>query len=298
MTKYPKIEFERSDGTRFTINNYMDDSSGWVMMDRNGWDELELSVNLSENVLRDGSKLVAKRVDAKDRSVSARYIGAKTSDAVKAQARTFFNPKFTFKAHYTLGDVTRWCEGELYGVKVTDGPFTDLDVTLLCPDPYFKDERKNDQPFDVSEAQFGWPYVSHLAEANRPQNFPVGFNVSRLVFDGKNTVYNGGDVPTYYRVIIEAKGDIINPAISKDDKIVRVLTTLRSGDKLVIDFEASPPKVLLNGQNIIQKCSRDSNFVGMQMQVGANKFTFSLDNVVNRSLAKVTIDFYKKYLGA
>lgn len=299
MTKCPQIRLERSDGAEFVINNYKDDSSGWVTKGLSGWDELELSVKLSANVLTDGSSLISKRVESIDRTVSARYIGKKSLTDAKAQARAFFNPKYTYKAYYTLGDTTRWCEGELYGLKITDSTFVDVDFTIICADPYFRDNIKNDSPFGDSVNGFGFPYVCHMEnDRNRPLDHPVGVIVSYLIFDGKNTVYNSGDVPTYYRVVIDAKGVIKNPAITKDDKMVRVMKTLQAGDTLIIDFEASPPKVLLNGKNIIHACSRNSNFVGMMMQTGSNKFSFKLDNPENRSLAQVTVEFYKKYLGA
>ena len=70
-----------------------------------------------------------------------------------------------------------------------------------------------------------------------------------------------------------------------------------TGDTLIIDFEAAPPTVTKNGADIIAACSRDSNFVGMEMRVGTNVFNYTCDNAENRPLMDVTVRYYAKYLG-
>ena len=78
---------------------------------------------------------------------------------------------------------------------------------------------------------------------------------------------------------------------------MKYLGTMVAGDVLVIDFENAPPTVELNGVNAITDVSRDSSFTGMIMQTGANVFAFTIDNMENRSLAKVQVLFWRKYLG-
>ena len=56
-------------------------------------------------------------------------------------------------------------------------------------------------------------------------------------------------------------------------------------------------RVTVNGENAIQLADRSSSFTKMAMSVGKNEFRFSCDNPENRSLAKVTVEHYKKYLG-
>lgn len=292
------LVIERSDGVTFRI----DGESGWMIpLDGlEGWAMLDLDVNTSPNVLTDGSSLVSKRVNEKDRTARATYLGADNTGA-RAQAISFFNPKFTFKAHLTYKGRTRWCEGELIGFDCPQRNVnlpTKLTFTLLCLNPYLQDEDGNESAFGDSVPMFGFPFVSHYREALEDgTKYPVGFMASNLIYDGKNTIWNQGDVPTNYTIRIEAKGTLKNPTITKDGRFVRMLLNLYEGDVLLIDFNSAPPTVTKNGQNVIHYASRDSAFTKMAMQVGKNIFSFTIDNEENRSLAKVQVLFHKKYLG-
>ena len=291
------LRIVRSDGQEFLLG----DGSFWVlsMNDMSDWIALDYSIETFDNVLTDGSTLVSKRVNERDRTLRAVYWGRDRTGA-RAQAIAFFNPKYTYEAHIMYMGRKRWVEGEQYAFDCPisdDRTPTQITWTLLCLDPYFRSESHNEQAFGDSEPRFGFPYVSIAREKPEGGLHIQGAPASVLLYDGLNTVYNDGDVPTYYQVVIEADGNIQNPTINKDGRFVKVVDTLNAGDRLVIDFESSPPKVEKNGVNCIQSCSRDSNFTGMKMQTGGNVFSFTLDNVENKPLARVQVLFYRKYLG-
>ena len=263
---------------------------------------LPVSIETSANVLGDGSRLVSKRVGECDRTASVIYVGRRDPQSVRDEALSFFNPKHSFQLHVTHLGRTRWCEGELSDVecRLTPGRYPcRVTFTLLCLDPYMRSEDGNEAEFGDAKPMLGWPYVSHVREVGPSgERYPVGNPVGTLVYDGLNTVYNSGDVPTYYRVRIRAAGgDLVNPKVTKDGRFVRLLTTLKHDDVAEVDFESSPPKVTVNGRNAINLCSRDSNFTGMRMQVGANVFGFEIDNPGNRAFAHVQVLFTRKYLG-
>lgn len=291
----------RSDGKEWLLGA----GTGWYILE-DGIDDMNdvsYSVETSANVLTDGSSLVSKRVDEKDRTIAVQYNGS-DKEGERGKAIAFLNPKFSFQVYVTYMGRTRWYEGELYKSNVQTGNVNKplvAQFTILCLDPYFKDTDRNDRPFGDANPGIGWPFVSHVRE-NLPngEKYPVGFVCSRLVYDGENyvnSVVNGGDVPVFYKVVIKASGTLQNPTIQKDGKFVKLIDTLRAGDELVFDFESAPPKVEKNGTNVIQSCSRDSSFTDMEMQVGTSKFSFVIDNTSNRPLASVQVLFYKKYLG-
>lgn len=296
--KEVSVLIERSDGATFRAGT----GQGW-RIPANGmkdWGELDYQVSTAPNVLTDGSSLVSKRVAERDRTLRAVYVGV-DADAERARAVAFFNPKFTFKAHVTYRGATRWVSGEQMAfqappLNVYQQP--EITWTLLCLDPYYRGEDGNESAFGDSVPMFGFPFVSHVQEElSDGTKHPVGFMASELIFDGKNTVWNNGDVETFYRIVVKAGGLLENPTITKDGRFVRLLDTLRNGDEYVIDFEQSPPKVTINGENVIQRVSRDSSFTNMKMQVGKNIFSFTVDNEENRSLADVQVLFHEKYLG-
>lgn len=297
--KYPfTLRMVRSDGAELVLG----DGSEWVlsMNDMGDWIPMDIRVDTSANVLTDGSTLVSKRVGEKDRTCRAVYWGTDRQSA-RANAIAFFNPKHSFEAHLTYFGRTRWCEGELiaFDCPISDERTpTQVTFTMLCTDPYLRSESHNEAAFGDAHPMFGWPFVSHTRMALPDgTKHPVGFLFGKLIYDGENTVWNNGDVPTLYTVRIEAEADLVNPTITKDGRFVKMLDTLHAGDVVEIDFESTPPKMTKNGINAITLASRDSSFSDMQMQVGANVFAFSCDNAENRSLAKVQVLFYRKYLG-
>lgn len=292
------LKVERSDGAFFVAGTGTD----WKIPadGLKGWNSLDYTVSTSPNVHVDGAAIVSKRVEAKDRSAEARYVGSNPASA-RAGAIAFFNPKYTFKAHLTYMGRTRWCEGEQLAFDAGTGRVYDMPVlkwTMLCPDPYMRDEDGNDEAFGDSVPYFGFPFVSFMRKAvTNGSNRPVGSTPSRKVYDGVNTIYNGGDVPSRYKIRIEAEGELKNPKVEKDGKKIQLVTTLQAGDVALVDFEGEETTVTINGEDALSVVSRDSSLLGMEMQVGANVFTFSVTNVENRSLAKVQILYHKKYLG-
>lgn len=277
---------------------------GWTIAEEGmvDWLDLPLEVTTSPNVLSDGSSVVGKRVDECERTVEA-FFPARAGDIGNARREvlSFLNPKFSFECHLTHYGVTRWAPGELTEVEceiVAEGRTVELTFTMLSPDPFLRSESGNENYLTDAAPMLGWPFVSHFrAPLPNGEKKPVGFLASKLIFDGENTIYNNGDVETYYKIRCECKGVVKNPKFMKDDKFVKLLGNFGDKDVIEIDFEAAPPRVTVNGENRIQDTSRDSNFIGMQMQVGENVFNYTCDNVANRPLMSVQINFWKKYLG-
>lgn len=295
------LRIVRSDGTELTAYGCW--RGGWAIAHDGLRDFLSLPITISTspNVLTDGSTVVSKRVDECERTASIVYAGGRDPASVRDECLSFFNPKYGFECHVTYMGRTRWCEGELsmVGCEIAEeGRPLECSFSLICVDPYMRGEDGNANSLTDASPMFGFPYVSHArAPLRSGEKKPVGSLASKMLYDGLNTVYNSGDVTTYYTIRMEAMGDIQSPTFAKDDRFIQVIDRFVRGDVLEIDFTKAPPTVTKNGVNIIGKCSRDSNFTGMAMQVGPNVFQYSCSNSQNRPLMDVRILFYRKYLG-
>lgn len=299
MSKYEfSMTIIRSDGATFRIG----DGTEWILSQNSmeGWDDQTTYLLLSQSIIEDGAVVVAKRIESKDRTLTAVHWGRDHVSARK-EALSFFNSKYTFEARLKHLGRERWVKGEQIGFKcpiVDENTPLSITWTLCSPDPYARDSLDSLQSFTDNVAGFGFPYVSHLeADHKRPLDYPAGTISGRMVLDGKNRIYNNGEVPVRFKAVIKAKGTLINPTIHKDDRFLKYLGTLHSGDELVIDLQELPPQCTLNGEKVIQRFSRDSSFINMEMQVGANVFSFEVDNPTERSLAEISIIFYKAYMG-
>lgn len=292
------LHIVRSDGQTFDVG----DGTEWVlsMNDMSDWVLLDYGVETSANVLTDGSTLVSKRVNEKDRTIRCVYWG-RDRKGVRDRVISFFNPKYSFEAHLTYFGRTRWCEGEQIGFEMgitderTPPSFT---WTLLCLDPYMRSEDSNDYSLQDASPMFGFPFVSHAKQpTSRGERFPVGFLASKTIYDGRNSLYNNGAVPCPYRVVITGKTDIKNPKFTKDGKFVHYLGTVKAGAELVIAFDELPPKVYLDGKNATMACSRDSTFVDMWLDTGKNIVQFAMDNSEDMIYTDVRILYNQRYLG-
>lgn len=295
------LRIVRSDGAEMVCSMMSD--RGWKVA-QDGMDDfidMQLDVVTSANVLTDGSALVSKRVGEVERTCSIFYAGDAAPSTVRNECLSFFNPKHSFEVHVTHLGVTRWCEGELVEVECALKPGNhpcECTFTLLCLDPYLRSEDDHDETMRDAVPMLGWPFVSHTRHpALDGTRKPVGFLVSKMIYDGVNTIYNFGDVQVPFKVVCDFDGDVISPSFVKDGKKVQVIWDFHDGDMLEIDFTKAPPRVEINGENAIHLCSRDSNFTHMVMDVGANTFNYTCKNETNRPLMNVRVMFNARYLG-
>ena len=295
------IRIVRSDGAELTAGGGYD--GGWTVSweGLRDFNSLPISLSTSANVLTDGSTLVSKRVDECERTASIVYVGPRDPASVRDECLSFFNPKHSFAVHVTHMGRTRWCEGELADVKceiLADRFPCQATFTLLCLDPYMRGEDSNENSLTDEVPMFGFPFVSHMRQALPDgSKKPVGSLASRTIYDGVNTVMNSGDVKCGYKIVCRTTEAIRIPRFEKDGRKIQVNVAMNEGDELVIDFQQMPPKVTLNGTNVIGACSRDSNFVDMDMTVGENIFTYDCETEGGRGAMDVQIRFYKRYLG-
>lgn len=275
---------------------------GWTVEESKleNWDYFEQEITTAANVLTDGSSLVGKRLGEIDRTAYLAYLGNdKTLLEQQTEAKTFFNPKFTFQVYMTYNGRTRWVEGELDAfqcVLYKGMMVTEITFTILCLDPYWRDADGSENSLTDAKPMFGFPFVSIYNPNPGAERKIRGFVSSVLIFDGENTITNDGDVPCKYTVRIEFSGNVVNPYFEKNGRRVTLIDTMQDGDVVEIDFQASPPTVTKNGTNCIQKASRDSHFTGMELEVGENIVKYGNENEAN-AFMNVKVLHNKRYLG-
>lgn len=293
-----RLRIVRSDGKELDIDN-----ERWMMQSDalENWAELPHSVSTQENAQYDGGIVTNNRIEVVDRSVTAEIRNPSENAKARAEAISFFNPKHTFAAHLTYMGRTRWCEGVQYAFKCDAGNIyqpCSFTWTLLSPMPFLLSEDNFGQDIALVTPRFGFPYMSTVDRQGSAQRFPhqKGFQCGTYNYGRSVNINNDGDVETFPRVEIVAKGDVSNPMIVKDGTtFVRVVTDMVQGDTLTIDLENRPPKVLLNGKNATNLVDRASSFSGMGFDMGLNSFSYDAD--IGENVMSVSLYYYKRYLG-
>lgn len=287
----------RSDGAEY----YIGDNEWRIPNDGlENWAQLPHSVSSVEIPTTDGAIVTSKRIDSVDRSIRAVLEEPKLSAEKRAEVISFFNPKFNFDVHLTYMGRTRWCHGEQIGFRCSEGNIYErptLDWTILCAHPFLYGE--NDFGKDIAEVvpRFGFPFMSFLpVSAGSKPGFNKGFIASKRVFNDHLDINLKGDVESNIRVAIECVGgDVVNPIVRVNNGYVKVLLRLTPNDRLEIDSAQHPPKVTLNGENVMHRVDRNSNISALTLNPGISTLMYDADD--GEEYMHVFVYYTEQYLG-
>ena len=274
--------FVRADAQELIVNG-----EDWLLTGIEGAAAPGYQIYSSDNAVGDGSIITGRRVAARDLQLAAIAMDVKSNPVLRRNALSFFRPKVNYKVYLTYMGVTRWISAELTAFKAPNTyvcePQT-FDAYFLCTEPYWQSVNDFGQDIAAITPCWGFPYMDH-------PTFGVRVAVANFA---REVVFNyDGDVPSYFKATITCDGPVTNPKLIMGGSYVRVITTMRRGDVLSIDPQAA--RVLLNGENVLVRVDRTSNFAGMQMDVGENRVSFAAD--VGENDMHVVIYYNKQYLG-
>ena len=265
------------------------DDTDWGLTTIDGADAPEYELFTEKNATGDGDTLTGKRVAARDLELGAAVMDTRLNAVLRDKARRFFSPKHTYKVYLTYMGTTYWLAAELKAFKAPSDKVTKKQTWsayFLAVDPYWQSVDDFGQDIAAITPRWGFPYMDN-------PDFGVLVDVAnfarRVVFD-----YDG-DAPAYPTITITADDAVTNPKIIKDGVFVRLIDTLEKGDVVIITTNPRSIRITKNGQNILNKVDRASNFAGMQMSPGTNIVSYEADYGDNN--LHVVIQYNKQYLG-
>lgn len=274
----------RSDGAELTA-----DETDWGLTSIDGAASPEYELFTEKNATDDGETITGKRVAARDLELEAAVMDARLNNVLRDHAKRFFNPKYTYKVYLTYMGTTYWLAAELAAFRA---PNTQIyqpqtwSAYFLAANPYWQSIDDFGQDIAAITPRWGFPYMDN-------PDFGVLVDVAnfarRVVFD-----YDG-DAPAYPTITITVDDAVTNPKIIKDGVFVRLIDTLEKGDVVIITTNPRSIRITKNGQNILNKVDRASNFSGMQMSPGTNIVSYEADYGDNN--LHVVIRYNKQYLG-
>lgn len=276
------LHFVRDDGREFII-----DETDWGALTIDGASAPSYEIFSESRAVGDGGIITGKRVGTRDFQVKANAMNLNNNDILRKQALTFFNPKQGYRIYLSYMSAEYWIDGTLSAFSCPNKHIwepQELTAMFFCPNPYWNSVDGFGQDIASETARWGFPYMD---------NPKYGVLVSTYNFGREVTFDYDGDVPSYFIAELTADDTVENPKLIKDNYFVRVLDTLRAGDKIVINFETA--RITKNGENIISKVDRTSNFTDIIMSPGLNHISYEADSGDNN--LHVVIQYYKKYLG-
>lgn len=265
------IRFVNENGEQFNVGK----DYNWRLLKKGleNFSAFESNVTVAQDYGRNGGSLVGIRLNDKTRTIKICNVDWKNSDTTRMELQKYFIYGQKYKIYVTIGETTRWAEGVLYRMAIPEPTDEDykLNVTMSFKfgDPFLKSEDNFGKNIASLTPMFAFPWLSRMDKQNVYGTAAGIYNFEREVH-----LYNDGSYEAYPTIKITFKGIVKNPEIRINDGFIRVLGTFNSDDEIVIDCSVSPMTVKNNGENILGKCDRESEFDNMNLQIGDNTLSF------------------------
>ena len=265
------IRFVNENGEQFNVGK----DYNWRLLKKGleNFSAFESNVTVAQDYGRNGGSLVGIRLNDKTRTIKICNVDWKNSDTTRMELQKYFIYGQKYKIYVTIGETTRWADGVLYRMAIPEPTDEDykLNVTMSFKfgDPFLKSEDNFGKNIASLTPMFAFPWLSRMDKQNVYGTAAGIYNFEREVH-----LYNDGSYEAYPTIKITFKGIVTNPEIRINDGFIRVLGTFNSDDEIVIDCSVSPMTVKNNGENILGKCDRESEFDNMNLQIGDNTLSF------------------------
>lgn len=254
-----------------------------------GIESADLEAILTEYAAMDGGYLEAVKVPPRNIGLSFVINDRSRTEELRNDLISFFSPKkpgtLTIerggrkrKIGFCLSERPQFVQDNIISDKLR------VNLSLICPDPYFQDVNPSVVNFMHPLPLLTFPFNSVAG---------VGITAGILVVTDTATLVNDGDVPVGIVCDITASGGTVtNPKITMNGQYVRVIKTLEIGDTLSIDTNQGRKDIYFNGES---QFIFDRKSVFFQLPVGENTIVISADAGVKDAKASFTYSF--KYLG-
>lgn len=288
--------FVRSDGEEYVIGD-----GEWRIPNEGleNWANVPIQVSSVEIPSYHGALITSKRVNSIDRTITAIASNPSENRRMRDEALSFFNPMYSFECYLTYLGKTRWCEGELYGFKASEGNIyegVEIIVTILCPNPFLKSVENFGKDAAEVIGMFGFPYMSLLpASEGSIEGYNTGFITGFREFAWTVELDNDGDVESGMYLRLFSTGECVEPFIEVGGKTVKLNTTLRVNDEIEIDTSVRPPTLKLNGSYAMHLVDRTSDLLDIKVPPNGTVVGFGAKE--GRDHLHMYIEFYKQYLG-
>ena len=248
------------------------DNLAYAITDIDGLYPPSANIITSELSLYDGSKFNSSKVNARQLQINGKiqYNAARNRVALYRVIKT----KHFIRVKYADNERDVYIDGYVSDFEIGHFENTQtFSVTILCPEPFFKDAQEIIDQVNTAVKNFHFPF-SITAE----DPIPIGYFDTILEFN----VENDGDVSTGIIIEVSATGQVDNPTIFNKEtrEFFGVQTSLEAGDVLTISTERGNKTVTLlrDGEetNMLNSIEQGSSW--FQLEPGDNVFTYEADN--------------------
>lgn len=262
----------------------------YKILDIKGLESTDYEVTWADNANLPGSTAVGQRAGKRPITIAFDMPATEEFARYRQQLIRFFRPQGSGELLVDYNGTKRKIPYVVEDFKFKNSNLYErlcADVDLICPQPFFLDLNNYGKNIAAKTPLYGFPlYIS------RTSGFAMGYRTLRQ----NVSLPNDGDVDTGIEAVFKAvRGTVVNPKIEKTStgEFVQVMLTMNQGDELRINTNPGNKRITLNGENVFQRKSRQSQF--FQITVGDNVLKYDADD--NYTNLDVTLYYVPKYLG-
>lgn len=231
-----------------------------------GFAAADYDVQMSAGGSSDGGYITSARLNSRTLEVKFDF-GGRLGESTRQALISFFSPHRLLTVTAQRGTKKCLITGHAVDFNITEKNIharSTVDLSILCPDPYFQSISIISQNAALITPMF------HL-----PCSFPCELGMESGT--GSLTFDNYGDAPADMVAELIAYGEIVNPYIANNTngKKILIKDTLNSGDRLTISTVRRQKTAQINGSRcLIDPSSQFSDF----LEVGQNHIKYSSDS--------------------
>ena len=273
--------------------NYNEDAD-FFLVSLEGVYSVSNNVVTSENTMTDGSTYQGSTT--KQRNIVITAFIDKDYQKRRDHLYKCFKPKSTGVFTYIEGEEKRTIDYKVEDLEIDEkGVIRNVVISLICPDPFFKDQSDMIVTMAGWKACFTWP---HEFKAEKE---PFGERIAEVI----KTVENDSAADNIgIEILMQASGAVVNPALYhvEQGEFIKVGTDthpleLAAGETVKITTETNNKNVYLlkDGEEIKINEYLDEESEFLQLVHGSNTFKYDADGGIN--YLNVTISYRFRYLG-
>lgn len=260
-----RLIYENERGGRLVFSH----RSVYHTVEVTGLSDVRSTIFRASSIGQDGSSYVGSQIESREIEIVG-SIRAQDRDKIREYRREMnrvLNPKYAATLTYEYGDFRRVidCRVENAPVFSRKNILQDFTVQLLCPDPFWREEKAK------SDILAGW--IGGFEFPVEPdEEWEVGSKPPLIV-----NVYNSGNIPAGMLVEFRAKwGAVVNPSIVnlETGEYIKFKINMSPGDVLTVNTGYSKKDAVLKSgnaeTNVLKLMDAGSTFI--QLAEGDNLF--------------------------
>lgn len=239
------------------------------------------NIRRSEMARLDGSRFVSSKLEERNIVITIRINGDVERNRINLY--TWFRTKNYVKMYYSNGSRNVYIEGWVETVECDLFTMSEtMQVSIVCPDPYFKDLIEISTDISQIIGLFEFPFSFGAGGIIQSTITDPSKEFSQYVKSQVANVYNAGAEDTGLIIKIIANDTITNPIINKlgTDEFIKVNTTLNVRDVLTIDTNQGHKSITLlrDGETTNLINSLEKNSTWLMLNAGDNIFSYDFDD--------------------